>query len=68
MIGEMITAQLYIDVSEIKEFPSSVIRRCPAIRLAVSRTHSVRGRIKFLDSSIITMKGMRAVGVPCGSM
>lgn len=62
------TAQLYIDVSEIMEFPSSVIRRCPAIRLAVNRTHSVRGRIRFLDSSIITMKGMRAVGVPCGSM
>lgn len=68
MIGERMVRRLDIDVIEIIEFPRSVIRRCPAIRLAVNRTHSVRGRMRFLDSSIITMNGMRAGGVPCGSM
>jgi len=53
---------------DIREFPSSVMRRCPAIRLAVSRTHKVMGRMRFLDSSIITMNGMRMDGVPWGSM
>lgn len=48
-------------------FPSSVIRRCPAIRLAVSRTHRVIGRIIFLVSSIITMNDISTAGVPWGS-
>lgn len=50
-----------------KEFPSRVISRCPAIRLAVSRTQSVIGRIRFLVNSINTMKDIRAFGVPCGT-
>lgn len=50
-----------------REFPSKVISRCPAIRLAVSRTQSVIGRIRFLVSSINTMKDIRAFGVPCGT-
>jgi hypothetical protein len=48
-------------------FPRRDISKWPAIKLAVSRTHSVMGRIKFLTSSMITMKFMRAIGVPCGS-
>lgn len=48
-------------------FPKRVISRCPAIRFAVSRTHKVMGRIKFLVSSIRTMNLMRATGVPCGT-
>lgn len=68
MMGDRIVMKLDAVVIEIIEFPSSVIRRCPAIRLAVNRTHNVRGRMRFLDSSIITMNGMRGEGVPCGSM
>jgi len=37
------------------------------MRFAVSRTHSVKGRIVFLMVSIITMKGRRRGGVPCGT-
>ena len=48
----------------IKAFPNKVISKCPAIRLAVSRTHNVIGRIRFLDNSIITIKLIRAIGVP----
>lgn len=51
----------------IKEFPRSVIRRCPAIRLAVSRTQSVIGRIRFLTISIKTINDIKAAGVPCGT-
>jgi len=51
----------------IIRFPRRVIRRCPAIRFAVNRTHKVMGRIKFLVSSIRTMNAMRALGVPCGN-
>jgi len=50
-----------------RAFPSRVIRRWPAIRLAVNRTHRVIGRMMFLVSSIITMKDISAIGVPCGS-
>jgi len=48
-------------------FLSNVNKRCPAIRFAVSRTHKVIGRIRFLTISIITMKDTKAVGVPCGT-
>jgi hypothetical protein len=47
-----------------RAFPSRVISRCPAIRLAVSRTHKVIGRIMFLVSSIITINDIRTTGVP----
>lgn len=46
--------------------PRSERRRCPATMLAANRTDRVIGRIKFLTSSIITIKGIRAVGVPSG--
>lgn len=48
-------------------FPSSVIKRCPAIILADSRTANVPGRIIFLIVSMHTIKGMSAGGVPWGT-
>lgn len=51
----------------VNAFPRSDIRRCPAIKLAVNRTHKVMGRIIFLTSSIITINIIRAAGVPCGT-
>lgn len=41
--------------------------KCPATILAASRTLKVRGRIKFLINSIITIKGISAKGVPNGT-
>ena len=41
--------------------------KCPAIMLAVNRTHNVMGRIRFLVISIITMNGMRYEGVLWGT-
>jgi len=51
----------------INAFPNRDIRRCPAIKLAVSRTHNVIGRIIFLTSSITTINIIKAGGVPWGS-
>ena len=50
------------------EFPNKDSIKCPAIMLAVNRTDKVMGRIMFLVSSIITITGSRAVGVPVGTM
>jgi len=47
-----------------KAFPSKVINKWPAIKLAVSRTHRVIGRIMFLVSSIRTMSDINTTGVP----
>jgi hypothetical protein len=46
---------------------TSLINRCPATILAARRTDSVIGRIKFLTSSITTIKGIRTLGVPDGT-
>jgi hypothetical protein len=43
--------------------PRRVRRRCPAIRLAVSRTERVKGRIILLIVSIKTINGIRRTGV-----
>lgn len=51
----------------VNKLPNSVIKRWPAIRLAVNRTQSVIGRIMFLANSINTMKFIKAFGVPCGT-
>jgi len=51
----------------IKKLPSKDIRRCPAIKFAVNRTHKVIGRIKLLTSSIITINIIKALGVPWGT-
>jgi len=48
-------------------FPSKDINRCPAIKLAVSRTHKVTGRIILLTSSIKTINIIRTLGVPWGT-
>lgn len=48
-------------------FLRRVSRRCPAIILAASRTERVIGRIMLLMISMITMKGIRAAGVPMGT-
>lgn len=44
--------------------PRRVIRRCPAIIFAASRTAKVPGRIIFLTVSMQTIKGISAGGVP----
>lgn len=48
------------------KFPRRVMRRCPAMRFAVNRTHRVIGRIIVLVSSMITMNIISMGGVPCG--
>jgi len=45
----------------------NLIKRCPATMLAANRTDSVIGRIKFLTNSIITIRGIKAPGVPVGT-
>lgn len=45
----------------------SWMSRCPAVRLAVSRTPRANGRINRLVVSIIMRAGMSGVGVPSGS-
>lgn len=42
------------------------IKRWPAIIFAVSRKVKAKGRIKFLNSSTITIKLIRNIGVPNG--
>lgn len=42
--------------------------RCPAVRLAVSRTPKANGRMNRLIVSIIIKTGISGVGVPSGSM
>lgn len=42
------------------------MRRCPAVRLAVSRTPRAIGRINRLMVSIKIKMGIRGVGVPSG--
>lgn len=44
----------------------SWIKRCPAVRLAVSRTPRAKGRISRLIVSITISTGIRGVGVPSG--
>lgn len=44
----------------------NVISKCPAIILAANRIDSVKGRIILLIVSIITIKGIKIVGVPLG--
>ncbi len=57
-------------IMEMIEFvcpPSRERRRCPATILAASRTAKAPGRIKFLTVSIITIKAIKAPGVPGGT-
>lgn len=55
--------------TEIEEIldPNRHKSKCPAVILAANRTERVRGRIKFLTTSIKTMKGISTTGVPKGT-
>jgi len=55
-------------VELIAKFPSNERSKCPATMLADKRIDRVIGRIMFLVSSIITMKFIRAIGVPMGTV
>lgn len=44
----------------------SWISRCPAVRLAVSRTPKAKGRMNKLIVSMIIRTGIRGTGVPSG--
>lgn len=55
------------DVRTKAAVPINWIKRCPAVRLAVSRTPSAKGRINKLIVSIIISTGINRVGVPSGS-
>lgn len=46
---------------------TKLINKCPATILAARRTDSVIGRMKFLTSSIIIIRGMSTSGVPEGT-
>jgi hypothetical protein len=48
----------------VPEFPNKVIRRWPAIILAVNRIAKVPGRMIFLIVSIITRNGNKIDGAP----
>ncbi len=54
-------------VRDTKALPRRVISKCPAIKLAVRRTHRVIGRMIFLVNSIATIKFINMGGVPCGN-
>lgn len=56
-------------VQEVNKGPDEPIRdnnKCPAIIFAVRRIAKVIGRIINLSDSIITIKGIRGIGVPWG--
>jgi hypothetical protein len=59
-------ARVKLDLVFIIKSPKRLIKRCPAIMLAVSRIESVIGRIMLLTSSIKTIKFISGVGVPLG--
>lgn len=54
------------EVRSCPDLPRRERSRWPAIILAESRIASVNGRINKLIDSIITIKGIRIIGVPCG--
>lgn len=59
-------AKINLDLVISIKSPNRLIRRWPAIMLAVKRMDSVIGRIILLTSSISTMKFMSGAGVPLG--
>jgi hypothetical protein len=65
--GTAINNTLVLTDTFIMKFLNRDISKWPARMFAVNRTHSVMGRIKLLTSSIITMKCIKAGGVPCGT-
>jgi hypothetical protein len=65
--GAPIDSMKVDDLILIIAFPKRDINKCPAIRLAVNRTHRVMGRMMLLVISISTMKFINGTGVPCGN-
>lgn len=63
----MITAIRIIGCVSIEPLAKRVRSKWPAIILAAKRTDKVSGRIDDLIISIITIKGIRATGVPKGT-
>lgn len=55
-----------VRLREIPDDPRRERSKCPAIMLAVKRIDRVIGRMISLISSMITMIGMRGLGVPMG--
>ena len=47
--------------------PSKVNNKCPATMLAANRIDNVKGRIILLTVSIITITGIKNLGVPTGT-
>lgn len=47
--------------------PNNVSNKCPATILAANRIDKVKGRITFLTVSMITITGIRNLGVPTGT-
>ena len=59
---------IHLEVTKFKLPPfTKLINKCPATMLAASRTDKVMGRIMFLTSSIKTINGINALGVPEGT-
>lgn len=56
------------NISTKEAVAMSCISRWPAVKLAVSRTPSARGRINRLIVSMIIRIGIRGAGVPSGNM
>lgn len=55
-----------IGISVIVAVEISWINKCPAVRLAVSRTPRAKGRINKLIVSIMIRTGIKGTGVPSG--
>lgn len=53
---------------EIAKFLSKLSSKCPATILADNRIDNVRGRIMFLTNSIKTIKFIKIMGVPVGTV
>ena len=47
--------------------PNNVNNKCPATILAANRIDKVNGRIIFLTDSIMTIIGIKNLGVPMGT-
>lgn len=65
--GAAMNISMFVHGRVSMALPRRDISRCPAMRFAVSRTHSVTGRMRLLINSISTMKFISRTGVPWGT-
>jgi hypothetical protein len=65
-ICDKIKSEINKLLREVPDEPRRVIKRWPAIILAVNRMAKVKGRINKLIVSMITIKGINKRGVPWG--